>query len=149
MNELVANRPPPDLLHLLSAKWMSQLPRPESRTTRSKRGVDAGTGAHPETGEDIYTFLSTLAQRRAPGMDSVCFLGVRPCGTVQLIHSLFTLPSGPYDDGPPRLCAIVGAEFGKAHVVGLSPMTFAANDSFLGSAEEDFEAHVTGLTSTL
>ena len=83
-------------------------------------------------------------------MESVCFLGVRPCGTVQLLHSLFTLSLGPYDDTPPRLCALVGDDVDSVpHVVSLSPMAFASNDSFLGSAEDDFEAHVTGLTSTL
>ena len=120
----------------------------ENRATRSKR-TDAGTGANVESGEEIYNFLSHLAQRRAPGLDSVCFLGMRPCGTVQLLHSLFTLPFGPYDDSPPRLCALVGTNPSDPEVVRLTPMAFAVNDPFLGSAEEDFEAHVTGLTSTL
>ena len=113
------------------------------KRTRSRK---VNAGAEDETGEEIHDFLVTLAQRSAPGLDSVCFLRMRPCGTVQLLHSLFALPFDPYEDTPPRLCALSGADPPLA--ITLPPMAFTANAPFLGSAEEDFEAHVTGLDTT-
>ena len=104
-----------------------------------------------ETCKEIHSFLFHLVQRRAPGIESVGFLGVKTCGTVQLLHSLFILPLGPYDDSTPRLCALERDVPDTRHpnIVLLTPMAFAINDTFLGSSEEEFESHMTGLSSTL
>ena len=104
-----------------------------------------------ETSEAIHSFLSHLVQRRAPGIESVGFLGVKTCGTVQLLHSLFTLPLGPYDDSIPRLCALEREVPDTRHpnIVLLTPMAFATNDTFLERSEEEFESHMTGVSSTL
>ena len=36
-----------------------------------------------------------------------------------------------------------------SNIVLLTPISFATNNTFLGSVEEDFETHITGLSSTL
>ena len=104
-----------------------------------------------ETGEAIHSFISNLVQRRAPGIQALCFLGVKTCGTTQLLHSLFSLPQGPYDESTPRLCALVDdvPADGFPTIALLTPMAFASNEPFPDSSEEYFESHVTGLPSTL
>ena len=93
-----------ELLRLLAAKWTATPPLSETRTA-TRTGYDVSTGVRVETCKEIHSFLFHLVQRRAPGIESVGFLGVKTCGTVQLLHSLFILPLGPYDDSTPRLCA--------------------------------------------
>ena len=104
-----------------------------------------------ETGEAIYSFVSNLVQCRSPGIQSVCFLGVKTCGTTQLLYPLFSLPQGPYDESTPRLCALVDdiPDNNLPTIALLSPMSFATNNVFMGSSEEEFESHVSGLSSTL
>ena len=70
--------PPFALLHSLASKWTIPPPLFENRAMRSKNGIAAGTGANAKSGEEIYNFLSHLAQRRAPGLDSVFFLECAP-----------------------------------------------------------------------
>ena len=138
---------PPEILRLLTEKWTEVHPTSEERTT-TRTGHDVSTGARVETGDALHSFLSNLVQRRAPGIQSLCFLGVNTCGTTQLLHSLFCLPNGPYDYSTPRLCALVDdiPEDDFPTIALLTPMAFATNKSFLGGSEEDFESHVTGLS---
>ena len=141
---------PPELLRLLTGKWTESHSTLEARTT-TRTGHDVSTGARVETGEAIHSFISNLVQRRAPGIQALCFLGVKTCGTTQLLHSLFSLPQGPYDESTPRLCALVDdvPADGFPTIALLTPMAFASNEPFPGSSEEEFESHVTGLPSTL
>ena len=69
--------------------------------TPTRTGHGIATGARVETGEVLHAFLSHLVQQGAPGTQALSFLHMKACGTVQLLHSLFTLPLGPYDDKPP------------------------------------------------
>ena len=106
--------------------------------------------ATTETGEAIHDFLSSILQRGAPGVGKIVLLCIAASGYMELLHSLFSVSSGDYDIHPPKLCALKGdlLEGGIPRIVTLTPMSFARNESFLGSSEADFEEHYTGLSST-
>ena len=69
---------------------------------------------------------------------------------VHLLHSLFTLPLGLYNDKLPIIRALKWEipDTGFPKIVILSKLDFATDDSFLGGAADKFESHATGLTST-
>ena len=125
-------------------------PTPSLQQTATRAGHDVATGARVETGEAIHTFLSHLIQCGAPVTQALGFLHIKAYGTVQLLHSLFTLPLGLYNDKPLIICALVGdfLDTGLPRMFILPKLAFAANASFLVGTADDFESHVTGLNST-
>ena len=143
--------PSPQLLEILTNKWReTSSPPVPSRTTRV--GHEVSTDTRVETWEAIYTFLSHFIQRGTLGVQTLTFLGVKVCGTVELLHSLFMLPLGPYDENYPVICTIEGRilENGLPSFRILPKMVFAKNDNFWrGGGDDEFEAHMTGLSSTL
>ena len=77
-------------------------------------------------------------------------LVITSSGYVQLLHSLFVVSLGDYDDHPLKLCALKGDLIadGLPRMVTITPMSFAENETFLGSSETDLKEHYTGLPST-
>ena len=147
--------PSPDLDALLFALWRQPRTTPTATSSSSSRSScrtnsDLDTGAHPADGETIHSSLLNLVERRAPGVDALTFLGLSKAGVVDIIHSLFTVRKNAFDLNP-DLWGIVGEvpEDGLPFFVSLSPIDFSSIDPFYGTTMEEFESHVTGLTSTL
>ena len=69
---------------------------------------------------------------------------------MDIVHSLFTVRSDDYDLNP-ALWGIVSEvpENGLPLFASIIPIDFSTVDPFYGTSMEDFESHVTGLTSTL
>ena len=138
MDKILTIYPPPDLLRCLANKWTIPPPTLENRTvTRSKRVIDAGSGG---TRRDGREYLHLPLQPR-PTPRPRYGLRVLSWNATMRNRTAAPLPLHAADRSlrqyPPRLCALVGADLTSAelHVVTLTPMAFAGNDSFLGSAE--------------
>ena len=107
-------------------------------------------GATAESGKAIISLLRTLCSRDSPAFQRIAFLTVSSEGLVTVLHSLFSLPAGEFEEGAGDLCALAGElpPEGKPSFVRLSALTAAANEGFIGCSREDFDAHVTSLSST-
>ena len=66
-----------------------------------------------------------------------------------MIHSLFLLSAGEYEEGLGDLCGFVGElpAAGYPQFVRLPPLALASNEQFWGVSREEFDAHVTSLPS--
>jgi len=147
--------PPPGLESVLSTLWRRPRTKPPSSSSTSARSsrrtnADLDTGAHPGDGATLHSSLLNFVERKAPGIDTLTFLGLSKAGVVDIIHSLFTVRDDDFDLDP-ALWGIVGEvpEDGLPTFASVIPIDLSTIDPFYGTAVEDFESHVTGLPSTL
>ena len=140
---------PPALYSALAKKWgvPDSHQEPGARSLRTK--TDLLVGATADSGKPIISLLQALCSRNSPSFQIIAFLTVSAEGLVTMLHSLFSLPAGEFEEVPGDLCALVGElpPKGKPSFVRLSALTAAANEGFIGSCKEDFDAHVTSLSS--
>ena len=149
--ELLGNgRCPSGLYNLLAKRWKVTSASDDSPDGRPSRAdIDLSVGASAETGRPLYVTLSHLSLRRPTGFNKLAFLAISAKGKVSVIHSLFLLSAGEYEEGLGDLCGFVGelpAE-GYPQFVRLPPLALASNEQFWGVSREEFDAHVTSLPS--
>ena len=102
-------RCPPGLYNLLAKRWKitsASEDSPDGRTSRAES--DLSVGASAETGRPLSVTLSHLSLRRPTGFDQLAFLAISAKGIVSVIHSLFLLSAGEYEEGLGDLCGFVG-----------------------------------------
>ena len=154
-SRLEASPPSAALDAVLSTLWnrpRTDDPASSSSSSRKTRGSvpDIDTGAHPTDGAALHSSLLNLVERKASGMEAVTLLGLSKAGIVDVIHSLFTVRANDYDMAP-ELWGILGEvpENGLPSIVSILPIDLSTIDPFYGTTSEEFESHVTGLSSTL
>ena len=83
-------------------------------------------------------------------MDALTLLGLLKAKVVDIIHSLFMVRNDNYNMAP-DLCFFLGEvpEDGLPSIVSILPVNLSTIDPFYGTSMEEFESHITGLTSTL
>ena len=83
---------PNDLLNALLRKWEEDIS--SSSYVRSSRTMyDVSTWPHVETYKAIHDFLSNLLQWGIPGIESLELILVATSGIMELLRSLFYIPT--------------------------------------------------------
>ena len=67
---------------------------------------NVSTGTHVETGNTNHAFLSSLLQQKVAGIDHLVFVMVTQSGVVELLHSLFVVPTGEYNNQSSHIWAM-------------------------------------------
>ena len=107
------------------------------------------TGANSDDGKTLLSFLTTLVDRQAPGIQSAVFLGVAQDSTCVLVHSLFCVYENAYSEAV--LWGILGdlpTEDAPAYIC-LKPLHFSWGTHFVGVDRIDFESALSGLGAQL
>ena len=106
------------------------------------------TGANPDDGKSLLGFITTLVDRRAPGIQSAVFLGVARDSTCVLVHSLFCVYENAYSEAV--LWGILGnlpTEDAPTYL-RLEPLHFSWGTHFVGVDRLDFESALSGTDPT-
>ena len=84
-------------------------------------------------------------------MEKLVLPVVLTAGGVDLVHSLFSVGTSQCIEEDGELWGVLGESqaCNSPNIVKLTPALFASNTPFFGTNLEDFEAHVTGLSSVL
>ena len=106
------------------------------------------TGAQADDGKSLLDYLTTLVDRRAPGIQGAVFMGITRDATCVLVHSLFCVYEDAYADAV--LWAILGPipADGTPAYVRVTPLHLAYCQHFVGVDRIDFESSVSGLDPT-
>ena len=103
--------PPPALISVLSKKWTpcaGDEEAPDTNIRLSHAAINLAVGARAKTGWVTHEILRTLAGRHAKGVDRLTFLAVYGDGLVSLLHSLFCVTGGKYEERPGNLWTVKG-----------------------------------------
>ena len=143
---------PADLSVVLAAKRkVEEEASSDSTTRRSRTGFDLGVGTAEEICLEIHRFISNLIRKGAVGMEKLVLPVVLTAGGVDLTPSLFLVGTSEYADEDGELWGVLGElrAYNSPNIVKPMPTLFASNTPFFGTDLEDFESHVTGLSSVL
>ena len=143
---------PLGLFKYLAKKWAVPKSPHDFTASRSLRSsTDSATGAVNDTGFSVLEALGALISRGAEGLDKLALLDVKKYGLFSVLHSLFLVGESAYEDRPCELFAIQGEipAGGIPAIVRLEAIHFAANSSFVGTQQLEFEGPISGLNSSL
>ena len=81
---------------------------PKTAVCFSRAAVDLSGSDRAETGRASHEVLCTLAGRHTKGVNRLAFLTVDGYGLVSLLHFLFNVAGGKYEEGPGNIWAVKG-----------------------------------------
>ena len=144
----LARDPMPDDLAPVLGTRFAVAGRPGRARTKAPSSNGDPTGAQEDDGKSLLDYLTTLVDRRAPGIQGAMFLGITWEATCVLVHSLFCVYEDSYTDAV--LWAILGPipTEGPPVYVRLTPLHMAWCQFFVGIDRLDFESAVLGLDPT-